>query len=115
MAQGPNVEFGDVLVVRETETALLCRIGDKSHWVAHSGLQPGSTVEHPGDLGVLVLPWNFAVEFWDGAIRQPPSSGRTLTVEPPGAYDEHTQSPESCLGYVSSQKVASPRILRAGE
>ena len=30
MAQGPTVEFGDVFVVRETETALLCRIGDNS-------------------------------------------------------------------------------------
>jgi hypothetical protein len=68
MAQGPTVEFGDVFVVRETETALLCRIGAKFHWVAHGRLQPGSTVEHPGDLGVLVLPWDFAVEFWDGAM-----------------------------------------------
>ncbi len=68
MAQGPTVEFGDVFVVRETETALLCRIGDKFHWVAHSRLQPGSTVEHRGDLGVLMLAWAFAVEFWDGAM-----------------------------------------------
>ena len=67
MAQGPPVEFGDVFVVRETETALLCRIGEKSHWVARSRPQPGSTIQHPGDLGVLVLPWEFAVEFWDGA------------------------------------------------
>ena len=68
MARGPSVEFGDVFVVRETETALLCRIGGKFHWVAHSRLQPGSTVKHPGDLGVLVLPWDFAVDFWDGAM-----------------------------------------------
>lgn len=68
MAQGPTVEFGGVFVVRETETALLCRIGDKSHWVAHSRLQPGSTVERPGDFGVLVLAWDLAVEFWDGAM-----------------------------------------------
>ena len=68
MAQGPTVEFGGVFVVRETETALLCRIGDKSHWVARSRLQPGSTVERPGDFGVLVLAWDFAVEFWDGAM-----------------------------------------------
>ena len=65
MAEGPNVEFGDVFVVWETETALLCRIGEKFHWVAHSRLQPASTVEHSGDLGVLVLPSDFAVEFWD--------------------------------------------------
>jgi len=71
MARGPSVEFGDVFVVRETETALLCRIGDKFHWVVHSRLQPGSTVEHPGDLGVLVLAWDFAVEFWDGAMSDP--------------------------------------------
>ena len=68
MAPGPTVEFGDVSVVRETETALLCLIGEKFRWVAHSRLQPGSTVEHPGDLGVLMLPWDFAVEFWDGAM-----------------------------------------------
>ena len=68
MAEGPTVEFADVFVVRETETALLCRIGEKLHWVARGRLQPGSTVEHPGDLGVLVLLWDFAVEFWDGAM-----------------------------------------------
>ena len=68
MTQGSTVEFGDVFVVRETKTALLCRIGEKVRWGAHSRLQRGSTVEHPGDLGVLVLPWDFAVEFWDGAM-----------------------------------------------
>jgi hypothetical protein len=68
MAQAPTVEFGDVLVMRETETALLCRIGEKCRWVARSRPQPGSTVQHPGDLGVLVLPLDFAIEFWDGAM-----------------------------------------------
>jgi len=86
MAQGPTVEFRDVSVMRETETALLCRIGDKSHWVAHSRLQPGSTVEHLGDLGVLVLPWDFAVEFWDGAVsdkrRRPVCDGVRLDGRP---------------------------------
>ena len=48
MAEGPTVEFSDVFIVRETETALLCRVGAKFHWVAHGRLQPGSTVEHPG-------------------------------------------------------------------
>ena len=71
MAQGPTVESSDVFVVQETETALLCRIGEKFHWVAHGRLQPGSTVEHPGDLGVLMLPWDFAVEFWDGGAMAP--------------------------------------------
>jgi len=47
MTQGSTVEFGDVFVVRETKTALLCRIGEKVRWVAHSRLQRGSTVEHP--------------------------------------------------------------------
>ena len=48
MAPGPPVEFGGVFVVRETETALLCRIGEKFHWVAHSRLQPGSTRQRRG-------------------------------------------------------------------
>jgi hypothetical protein len=43
MAQGPTVEFDDVSVMRETETALLCRIGERFRWVARSRLQPGST------------------------------------------------------------------------
>ena len=63
MARGSSVEFSDVFVVRETETALLCRIGEKFHWVAHGRLQPGSTVEYPGDLGVLVLPGTSPLNF----------------------------------------------------
>src|SRR5438034_7565911 len=35
------------------------------HTAASSAGAPWST---PGDLGVLVLPWDFAVEFWDGAM-----------------------------------------------
>ena len=62
MAHAPTVGFLDVLVVRETKLALLCRIGEKRHWVAHNRLQPGSTVRHQGDIGVLVLTWDFAVE-----------------------------------------------------
>ena len=62
MTHAPTVEVGQVFVVRETKLALLCRIGVRSHWLAHSRLQPGSTVQHPGDLGVLVLTWDFAVE-----------------------------------------------------
>jgi hypothetical protein len=86
MVRGPTVEFADVFVVRETETALLCRIGEKCHWVAHGRLQPGSTVQHPGDLGMLVLPWDFAVEFWDGAMsderRRPRCDGARMDGRP---------------------------------
>ena len=91
MAQGPTVEFGGVFVARETETALLCRIGDKSHWVARSRLRPGSTVERPGDFGVLVLAWDFAVEFWDGAM----SAKRRLPV---GATPARAPSPLMAAG-----------------
>jgi hypothetical protein len=86
MAPGPTVEFGDVSVMRETDTALLCRIGEKFRWVAHSRLQPGSTVEHAGDLGLLVLAWDYAVEFWDGAMgdkhRRPLCDGMSLDGRP---------------------------------
>ena len=42
MAEGPTVEFSDVFVVRETETALLCRIGEKFHWVDTAASSPGA-------------------------------------------------------------------------
>ena len=62
MAHASTVEFEGVFVRRETKLALLCRIGEASHWVARRRLQPGSTVQRPGAGGVLVLSWDFAVE-----------------------------------------------------
>ena len=98
MAPGPTVEFGEVFVVRETETALLCRIGEKFHWVAHSRLQPGSTVEHPGDLGVLVLPWDFAVEFWEVPSVSARHAGGVKTPEEAPAAVHLTSYPAGSTG-----------------
>ncbi len=62
MGDGPTVQFPDVLVRRETALALVCCIAGKSHPLALSRIQPGSTVRHAGDRGVLVLTRDFAVE-----------------------------------------------------
>ena len=62
MEHAPTVQFGDVLVLRETALALVCRIAGQSRSLALSRLQPGSAVRHAGDRGVLVLTRNFAVE-----------------------------------------------------
>ena len=52
------VEIREVTVVRKTEVALLCRIGNENHWIALSRLQPGSAL----DMGRVVLERDFAVE-----------------------------------------------------
>lgn len=62
MAHVPTVEFPNVFVVREAELALFCEIGGKHYWVARSRLEPGSTVRREGDVGVVVVSWDFALE-----------------------------------------------------
>jgi hypothetical protein len=57
LAHAATVEFGDVFILQETRLALHYRIGKASHWVARRRLQ-----QRPGAVGVLVLPWDFAVE-----------------------------------------------------
>jgi hypothetical protein len=61
MGYARTVEFGDVLVLCKTKWALFCRIAGKSHSLALSRRQPGSTVQHAGDRGVLVLMRDFAL------------------------------------------------------
>jgi hypothetical protein len=57
-----TVVLDDVEVVRETELALLCRIGGQRHWVARMQLLAGTDVRHAGDRGRLVLPAWLATE-----------------------------------------------------
>ena len=57
-----TVEIRDVTVMRQTDLALLCRIGNVHLWIAPTRLRPGSTVARQGDVGTLVLTHRFAVE-----------------------------------------------------
>jgi hypothetical protein len=69
MGHTPTVEFRDVVVLRETALALTCRIAGQIHSLALGRLQPGTTVKHAGDRGVLVLTRDFTVEI--GLERRP--------------------------------------------
>ena len=57
------VALGGVTVLRESTSSLLCRIEDREHWIPLDKLREGSTVRHVGDVGTLVVPRVFAVEW----------------------------------------------------
>jgi hypothetical protein len=61
MQYGDTIEIRGVTVMRQTETKLLCRLGNQHRWIAPSELQPGSTVACEGDVGIIVLNRPFAV------------------------------------------------------
>ena len=57
-----TIEIRGVTVMRETDVALLCRMGNQHRWIALTQLQPGSTVAGLGDAGIVVLKRPFAIE-----------------------------------------------------
>jgi len=57
-----TIEIRGVTVMRQTEVALLCRMGNQHRWIAPTELQPGSTVARQGDVGIVVLKRPYAVE-----------------------------------------------------
>ena len=57
-----TIEIRGVTVMRQTDVALLCRMGSQHRWIAPSQFQPGSTVVRQGDVGIIVLKRPFAVE-----------------------------------------------------
>jgi len=57
-----TIEIRAVTVMRQTDEALLCRMGNQQRWIAPTQLQPGSTVACEGDVGIIVLKRPFAVE-----------------------------------------------------
>jgi len=61
-AQEETVEIRGVTLLRKTPFVLLCQIGNREHWIAPSRLMPGSTLRHPGDVGLIVVARDFAVE-----------------------------------------------------
>jgi hypothetical protein len=57
------VMLGDVTVVRESDSALLCQIDGHVRWIPLDKLREGTTVRHVGDTGAVVIPRQFAVEW----------------------------------------------------
>ena len=57
------VTLHDVLVLRESDTDLFCRIEGRDRWIPRDKLCAGSTVRRLGDLGTIVVPRPFAVEW----------------------------------------------------
>jgi hypothetical protein len=57
-----TIEIRAVTVVGQTDTALLCRMGNQERWIAPAQFLPGSTVACRGDVGTIVLKRPFAVE-----------------------------------------------------
>jgi hypothetical protein len=53
----------DVLVLRESDAALLCQIDGHLRWIPRDKLCDGTTVQRKGDTGTLVVPRPFAVEW----------------------------------------------------
>ena len=59
---GDTIEIRGVIVMRQTDVALLCRMGNQHRWIAPTQFQSGSTVARQGDVGTIVLKRPFAVE-----------------------------------------------------
>jgi hypothetical protein len=57
------VTLGGVSVVRETDVSLLCEIDGHVRWIPLDRLREGTTIRHVGDMGTLVIPRQFAVEW----------------------------------------------------
>jgi len=57
------VTLGGVTVVRESDAALLCRIDGRERWIPRDKVREGTTIARTGDIGTLVLPRTFAVEW----------------------------------------------------
>ena len=57
------VTLRDVEVIRESDSSLLCRIEGHDRWIPVEQLRDGSTIQKTGDVGTIVVPRQFAVEW----------------------------------------------------
>jgi hypothetical protein len=57
------VTVPDVTVLRALDDALMCRIEKHVRWIPMEKLRDGSTIRQQGDVGMLVVPREFAVEW----------------------------------------------------
>jgi hypothetical protein len=57
-----RVEIADVVVLKDTDLVLYCRVGDEIVAVPSLRILPGTQIRHWGDRGRLVLPRGVAVD-----------------------------------------------------
>jgi hypothetical protein len=57
-----RVEIADVVVLKDTDLVLYCRVGDEIVAVPSLRILPGTQIKHWGDRGPLVLPHDLAVD-----------------------------------------------------
>ena len=63
-AYGPVVvKLTGVKVLQTSDVALLCQIEGHDRWIPRDKLHDGSTVRRVGDVGTIVVPRAFAVEW----------------------------------------------------
>jgi hypothetical protein len=61
--ESPFVTVPDVTVLRALDYALLCRIEKHVRLIHMDQLRDGSTIHHTGDVGVLIVPKPYAIEW----------------------------------------------------
>ena len=57
-----RVEIADVVVLKDTDLVLYCRVGDEIVAVPSLRILPGTQIKHWGDRGRLVLPHDLALD-----------------------------------------------------
>ena len=57
-----RVEIENVVVLKDTDLVLYCRVGEKIVAVPSLRILPGTRIKHLGDRGRLVLPHDLAVD-----------------------------------------------------
>jgi hypothetical protein len=57
------VKLTGVKVLQKSDAALLCDIEGHERWIPHDKLCEGSTIRRVGDVGTIVVPRAFAVEW----------------------------------------------------
>src|SRR4029077_328279 len=90
-----TVESRGVTVMRQTDGALLCRMGNQHRWIAPTQLQPGSTVACEGDVGITSSP-----------------SGRSPSST---AWSPSKGSMTAPLAVGTGDRVTFPDVLMAGD
>jgi len=57
------VTLRNVLLLKASPDALLCRIEGRDRWIRRDQLREGTTLRAKGDQGTLVVPRDYAVEW----------------------------------------------------
>jgi hypothetical protein len=113
MDHGRTVEIQGVVLLQQTSLALLCQIGTRKHWIAPSRLQPGSTLHRSGDVGIIVVARDFALERRLIGGEQPPrpmsGASRCQSARSDGAPCAARQRPGSSFCFAHDPTTSEQR------